>query len=154
MAPRSHAATPDAPREDIVTRPDPPLHVVPGPDDARAATPGDAEVRAPGRVLRVATTVRGVLDELRGTEPDEDVRRRLVHLHDRTMDQLGDLLGPDLVAELDSLALADPDAVSAGELRVVLAELVGWLEGLFHGMSADLVDDERADAPTGSGPYL
>lgn len=139
------------------------LHVLPGAAQPDASTsPGraeeDASVRDPARTLRVATTVRGVLDELRGTEPTDAVRQRLVDLHDRTLTQLRGLVGPALVTELDTIALEDAGAVDASELRVVLAELVGWLEGLFHGLSADLVPQDDGgpgpDGPARGGHYL
>ncbi|MBW3621739.1 MAG: bacterial proteasome activator family protein [Actinobacteria bacterium] len=120
-----------------------------------AAPDADAAVRDPARALRVATTVRGVLDELRGSEPGEAVRDRLASLHDRTLEQLEDLMSDELLAELREVALADTSGVSAPELRVVLAELVGWLEGLFHGLSSSLVDaDDDVEPPSRSGNYL
>lgn len=139
------------------------LHVLPGAGQPDASTTPegddrDASVHDPARTLRVATTVRGVLDELRGTDPTDAVRQRLVQLHDRTLGQLRELVGPALVTELDTIALEDPNAVDAAELRVVLAELVGWLEGLFHGLSADLVPQDDGgpgtDGPARGGHYL
>lgn len=129
---------------------------VDGPDAALAEPDPEAAVRDPARALRVATTVRGVLDELRGTEPGAAVRDRLAVLHDRTLDQLDGLVSPELFAELQELALDDTADVSAAELRVALAELVGWLEGLFHGLSSSLVDaeDTSAEPASRSGHYL
>lgn len=125
--------------------------------DGPAATPqADAAVRDPARALRVATTVRGVLDELRGTEPGEAVRDRLAGLHDRTLQQLAGLVSPELFEELEELTLDGTDGATAPELRVALAELVGWLEGLFHGLSSSLVDgdDGGTEPPSRSGHYL
>lgn len=140
-------------------RNEPRLHAVPNPGsgDPPDLSGGDADgaaVREPARALRLATTVRGVLDELRGTEPTEEVRQRLATLHDRTVEQLTELITDDLCAELEAVALNDADAVTAAELRVVLAELVGWLEGLFHGLSADLVDGIDNGTQPRSGQYL
>jgi hypothetical protein len=140
-----------------VSQPDDPvLRVVPPAEDRPTpATGADATVRDTGRALRLATTVRGVLDELRGSDPSEAVVARLAALHDRTVDQLRELVSDELDDELTTLALPDAQAVSAAELRIVLAELVGWLEGLFHGLSADLVvpgDDPRPDVR--GGHYL
>lgn len=141
-------------------RKEPRLHAVPNPSGGEPSPglPGsDADgeaVREPARALRLATTVRGVLDELRGTEPTEEVRQRLATLHDRTLEQLTELISDDLSAELEAVALSDADAVTAAELRVVLAELVGWLEGLFHGLSADLVDGIDNGTQPRSGQYL
>jgi hypothetical protein len=141
------------PRDD-----DPVLRVIAGDDgpDAAGDHAPDAAVQDPARALRIATTVRGVLDELRGTEPGDAVRDRLAALHDRTVEQLGELVSAELRGELGDLALTDAAAVSAAELRVALAEMVGWLEGLFHGISAALVDgDDGADEPPSrSGHYL
>lgn len=138
---------------------DPVLRIISGTAEADgpAATPeADPAVLDPGRALRVATTVRGVLDELRGTEPGDAVRDRLAALHDRTLEQLDGLVSPDLLEELHELSIADTSAVSAPELRVVLAEMVGWLEGLFHGLSNALVDGDGPDndPPSRSGHYL
>ncbi len=141
-------------------RDDPVLHVLPGAGQDEPGTDpatADAAVRDPARALRVATTVRGVLDEIRGTEPCDPVRDRLAKLHDRTVAQLHGMVSDDLAAELDELALADAGSVAAPELRVVLAEIVGWLEGLFHGISADLVtgdDGDESSHETRAGHYL
>lgn len=143
---------------------DPVLRIISGADGTREASAdmapdapdADATVRDPARALRVATTVRGALDELRGTEPGAAVRDRLAALHDRTLDQLDGLVSPELLTELRDLAVDDTSDVSAAELRVVLAEIVGWLEGLFHGLSSSLVDgdDAAAEPPARSGHYL
>lgn len=139
---------------------DPVLRIISGSedhglDDVPGGTPeANPSVRDPARALRVATTVRGVLDELRGTEPGEAVRDRLAGLHDRTLEQLSGLVSPELFEELTELAVDDPGALSAPELRVALAEMVGWLEGLFHGLSNSLVDDDQDDGPDRSGHYL
>lgn len=138
---------------------DPVLRVIASADDVDDVDHvGESAVHDPGRALRLATTVRGVLDELRGTEPGDAVRDRLARLHDRTVAQVGELVSDELRAELGELALTDARAVSAPELRVVLAEMVGWLEGVFHGISAELVDGEDApevpEPPSRSGHYL
>lgn len=147
--------------EASVTRDDDPVLRIISNDDTSGtasalAAEDDAAVRDPARVLRVATTVRGVLDELRGTDPGDAVRDRLAALHDRTLDQLDELVSPELLAELRELSLPDTTDVSAPELRMVLAEMVGWLEGLFHGLSSSLVDADGPDTdpPGRSGHYL
>lgn len=158
MAVRS--TTSAVPHEASVTRDDDPVLRIISNDDpsgtGAVAPEADAAVRDPARALRVATTVRGVLDELRGTEPGDAVRDRLAALHDRTLDQLDELVSPELLEELRALSLPDTADVSAPELRMVLAEMVGWLEGLFHGLSSSLVDADGPDPdpPSRSGHYL
>lgn len=125
------------------------LHVLP-PVDADERT----SVSDPARALRAATAVRGVLEEVRGVELDDRVRDRLASLLDRTREEMSSLVTTDLARQLEGLDLPDAETASTSELRLALAELLGWLEGLFHGVSADLVATE-AELPTDrSGHYL
>ena len=112
-------------------------------DDRRALLPG-AFIGQPAKVMRIGTMVKQLLEEVRSAPLDEAARGRLADVHDRTVRELEDGLSPDLVAELRrlSLPLAGPDddgAPSESELRVAQAQLVGWLEGLFHGLQTALV---------------
>lgn len=122
------------------------LQLVPG--GARAS------VSDPARALRAATAVRAVLEELRGVEVDDGVRARLADLLRTTRGDLAALVSDDLSGEVEALGVDDPDAATAGELRLALARLLGWTEGLFHGVSADLVDTADELGPGRNGHYL
>ena len=83
--------------------------------------------------------VRTMLDEVRRAPLDDAGRRRLAEIHERSLDALEDVLSPDLKTELEEVVLPlTSDAPSESELRLAQAQLVGWLEGLFHGIQATL----------------
>ena len=106
---------------------------------------GDA-VTEPAKVMRIGSMVKQLLEEVRGTELDEASRERLAEVYERSIVELSDALSPDLQEELKSLALPfDDESVPSGaELRVAKAQLVGWLEGLFHGIQATLMVQQVA----------
>jgi Protein of unknown function (DUF2587) len=108
--------------------------------------PEDRElIQEPAKVLRIATMVEGLLDEVRGATLDEASRSRLKEIYDDSRRDLMDLLSPDLARELDRMALPfDTAAPSQAELRVAQAQLVGWLEGLFHGIQAAVFAQQLA----------
>ena len=85
--------------------------------------------------------VKQLLDEVRHAPLDQASRERLAEIYERSVAELSEALSPDLQEELRSLALPfDDDSVPTdGELRIAQAQLVGWLEGLFHGIQATLV---------------
>jgi hypothetical protein len=95
-------------------------------------------VEQPGKLLRIASMVRELLDEVRQSGLDEAGRRRLREIYDRSLAELKEVLSEDLQRELDSLAPVFEDTPSEAEIRVAQAQLVGWLEGLFHGIQAAL----------------
>lgn len=111
------------------------------PDDA----PKDAVIE-PGKVLRIGSMVKLLLEEVRSTPLDEASRERLAEVYERSVVEVGEALSPDLRQELQALALPfDQDSIpSESELRVAKAQLVGWLEGLFHGIQATLVAQQFA----------
>jgi len=83
--------------------------------------------------------VKQLLEEVRGAELDQGSRERLAEIYERSIVELTDALSPDLQQELTMLALPFSDGIpSEGELRIAQAQLVGWLEGLFHGIQAAL----------------
>ncbi len=89
--------------------------------------------------------VKQLLDEARQAPLDEASRSRLKEIYEQSIRELADGLSPDLVAELDRLSIPfDSDTPSEAELRVAQAQLVGWLEGLFHGIQATLVAQQVA----------
>jgi hypothetical protein len=101
----------------------------------------DAEgefVEQPGKLLRIASMVRELLEEVRQSALDEAGRRRLQQVYERSLAELKEVLSEDLQRELDALATPFEDTPSEAEIRVAQAQLVGWLEGLFHGIQAAL----------------
>jgi hypothetical protein len=102
-------------------------------------------VNEPARVLRIGSMVKQLLDEVRSAPLDEKSRVRLREIYEQSIHELSEGLSPDLVAELDRMALPfDSDAPSEAELRIAQAQLVGWLEGLFQGIQASLMSQQMA----------
>ncbi|KGN41757.1 hypothetical protein N801_06275 [Knoellia aerolata DSM 18566] len=114
-------------------------------DDGRQAqNPADL-VEQPAKVMRIGSMIKQLLEEVRNAPLDEKGRVRLADVHERSIAELKDGLAPELVAELDRIALPfSDDAPSDAELRVAQAQLVGWLEGLFHGIQTALVAQQMA----------
>lgn len=90
--------------------------------------------------------VRQLLEEVRSTPLDEPSRERLAEIYERSIVEISEALSPDLAEELHVLALPfkDGEIPTEGELRVAKAQLVGWLEGLFHGIQATLFAQQIA----------
>jgi hypothetical protein len=111
---------------------------------------GDAEptesVESPGKVLRIGSMIKQLLEEVRGAELDEPSRERLKEIYETSVHELSAALSPDLREELARLAhpFDSPGVPSEAELRVAKAQLVGWLEGLFHGIQATLFAQQMA----------
>lgn len=95
-------------------------------------------VEQPGKLLRIASMIRELLEEVRQSSLDEAGRRRLQEIYDRSLGELKDVLSEDLRKELAALAIPFDETPSESEIRVAQAQLVGWLEGLFHGIQAAL----------------
>lgn len=95
-------------------------------------------VEQPGKLLRIASMIRELLEEVRQSSLDEGGRRRLQEIYDRSLAELKDVLSDDLQRELEALAVPFESTPSESEIRVAQAQLVGWLEGLFHGIQAAL----------------
>jgi hypothetical protein len=120
-----------------------------GGGDASGAAPEAASPREsvsePAKVLRIGSMVKTLLDEVRQAPLDEKSRTRLREIYEQSIHDLSEGLSPDLVAELDRMALPfDDEAPSESELRIAQAQLVGWLEGLFHGIQATLMSQQMA----------
>ncbi len=116
-------------------------------DAAEAEVEADAEyVSEPAKVMRVGSMIKQLLEEVRQTELDEPSRERLKTIYDTSITELGSALSPDLRNELSRLAFpfADEGVPTEIELRVAQAQLVGWLEGLFHGIQATLFAQQLA----------
>ncbi|NED98432.1 bacterial proteasome activator family protein [Phytoactinopolyspora alkaliphila] len=102
-------------------------------------------VEQPAKVMRIGSMIKQLLDEVKAAPLDEASRRRLGDIHRKSLDELEDGLAPELVAELERLALPfGDDTPSESELRVAQAQLVGWLEGLFHGIQTTLFAQQMA----------
>jgi len=116
-------------------------------DDAPA---GEGEERTaidePAKVMRIGTMIKRLLDEVRESPLDEAARARLASIHERSLHELEDGLSPDLIDELHRITLpfTDDQTPSDAELRIAQAQLVGWLEGLFHGIQTALVAQQIA----------
>lgn len=111
-------------------------------DEATAATDS---VERPAKVLRIGSMIKQLLDEVRQAPLDSASRLRMKDIYETSVHELADGLSPDLAAELDRLALPfETDIPSDAELRVAQAQLVGWLEGLFHGIQATLFAQQMA----------
>lgn len=106
---------------------------------------GDQEaVTQPAKLLRIATMVRELLEDTRQASLDEPGRIRLRQIYERAIGELQDVLSPDLQEELSSLAPPMQGVPTDAEIRVAQAQLVGWLEGLFHGIQAALFAQQMA----------
>ena len=102
-------------------------------------------VEQPAKVMRIGSMVKQLLDEVRNAPLDEKSRTRLKEIHEQSVRELASALSPDLAAELDRMVLPfDGSVPSEAELRIAQAQLVGWLEGLFHGIQASLMAQQMA----------
>ncbi|HLI16548.1 MAG TPA: bacterial proteasome activator family protein [Acidimicrobiales bacterium] len=147
--------------------------VQPGVEERRTDAPGeDAErreesveaVEQPAKVMRIGSMIKQLLEEVRQAPLDTASRQRLKEIYEHSVHELAQGLSPDLVAELDRLALPfSSDEPSDSELRIAQAQLVGWLEGLFHGIQAalfaqqvaaqsQLAEMRRASLPAAAAP--
>jgi hypothetical protein len=107
----------------------------PGPD---AADDGE-QVTRPTKLIRIASMVRQMLDEVRRAPLDDAGRRRLREIHEKSVHELEGVLSPELQQELAEVVLPfQSETPTDAELRLAQAQLVGWLEGLFHGIQATL----------------
>lgn len=102
-------------------------------------------VSEPGRVMRIGSMIKQLLEEVREADLDAAGRARLQEIYDQSVTELAGSLSDDLADELSRLASPfGGEPASAGELRVAQAQLVGWLEGLFHGIQATLFAQQAA----------
>lgn len=102
-------------------------------------------VEQPAKVMRIGSMIKSLLEEVRNAPLDDAGRAHLAQIHARSIAELKDGLAPELVNELDRIALPFTDTnPSDAELRIAQAQLVGWLEGLFHGIQTALVAQQMA----------
>lgn len=126
-----------------------PIDVVPVPDGSgEEPTEGSVAdlVEQPAKVMRIGSMVKQLLEEVRTAPLDEASRTRLRDIHRRSIAELEQGLAPELVEELERLSLpfTDDRVPSDSELRIAQAQLVGWLEGLFHGIQTALFAQQMA----------
>jgi hypothetical protein len=128
-----------------------------------AGEPATNSVDEPAKVMRVGTMIRQLLDVVRQTPLDEPSRERLREISETSIKESAESVSPDLREELDRHALPFGEGTpSDAELRIAQAQLVGWLEGLFHGIQATLfaqqmaarnqLEDMRRQLPQGQQP--
>jgi uncharacterized protein YjeT (DUF2065 family) len=98
----------------------------------------EALVEQPDKLIRIASMLRGLIDEVQRSALDEKSRARLANIYRSSVDELGDVLSEELREELAVLIPPLEEPVSESEVRVAQAQLLGWLEGLFHGIQAAL----------------
>ena len=113
--------------------------VIDVPQIAPEDVPDGESVARPTKLIRIASMVRALLDEARRAPLDDAGRRALKEIHERSIRELEEILSDDLRSELEEVSLPfSSDTPSESELRIAQAQLVGWLEGLFHGIQATL----------------
>ena len=115
-------------------------------ENASRERPVTEMVEQPAKVMRIGNMIRQLLEEVRAAPLDEKSRARLKEIHQSSIKELEDGLAPELVDELERLSLpfAEHDVPSEAELRIAQAQLVGWLEGLFHGIQTTLFAQQMA----------
>jgi hypothetical protein len=124
-------------------------------------SPSQESVEQPAKVMRIGSMIKQLLDEVRAAPLDERSRDRLKAIFETSVHELRDSLSPDLQQELTRLTppFHEDGTPSDAELRIAQAQLVGWLEGLFHGIQATLfaqqmqarqqLEDMRRQLPQG-----
>jgi hypothetical protein len=127
------------------------IEIISGPDAVQAQDDEDQRsitdlVEQPAKVMRIGTMIKQLLEEVRAAPLDDASRSRLRKIHATSIRELEDGLAPELREELERLALpfSDDKVPSDAELRIAQAQLVGWLEGLFHGIQTALFAQQMA----------
>jgi hypothetical protein len=130
---------------EVISGVDPPLMAAARDDDSDDRSLTDL-VEQPAKVMRIGTMIKQLLEEVRAAPLDEASRNRLRAIHATSIRELEEGLAPELREELDRLTLpfSEDTAPSDGELRIAQAQLVGWLEGLFHGIQTALFAQQMA----------
>ena len=126
------------------------IEIITGPD-AQGASDDDQRsvtdlVEQPAKVMRIGTMIKQLLEEVRTAPLDDASRSRLREIHATSIRELEEGLAPELREELQRLALpfSEDSIPSDAELRIAQAQLVGWLEGLFHGIQTALFAQQMA----------
>src|ERR1700745_24164 len=116
------------------------------PQDESAERPVTEMVEQPAKVMRIGSMIRQLLEEVRAAPLEQKSTGRRQEIHAGSIKELEDGLAPELVDELERLSLpfTDEGTPSESELRIAQAQLVGWLEGLFHGIQTTLFAQQMA----------
>ncbi|SFQ44048.1 Protein of unknown function [Amycolatopsis arida] len=119
--------------------------IAPGEEGEQKESVGDL-VEEPAKVMRIGTMIKQLLEEVRAAPLDDASRNRLREIHATSIKELEQALAPELQDELERLVapLAGDETPSDAELRIAQAQLVGWLEGLFHGIQTALFAQQMA----------
>ncbi|GAB2777807.1 bacterial proteasome activator family protein [Streptomyces sp. NPDC054796] len=114
--------------------------------DEQAEVPVTEMVEQPAKVMRIGSMIKQLLEEVKSAPLDEASRVRLKEIHTSSIKELEDGLAPELIEELERLSLpfTDGSVPTDAELRIAQAQLVGWLEGLFHGIQTALFAQQMA----------
>ncbi|WUW58664.1 bacterial proteasome activator family protein [Streptomyces sp. NBC_01456] len=114
--------------------------------DEPRETPVTDMVEQPAKVMRIGSMIKQLLEEVKAAPLDEASRVRLKEIHSSSVKELEDGLAPELVEELERLSLpfTHESVPTEAELRIAQAQLVGWLEGLFHGIQTALFAQQMA----------
>lgn len=134
----------------VVVGPDgAPMDAQAGPDDEGAVDDAASltdMVEQPAKVMRIGTMIKQLLDEVRAAPLDEASRTRLREIYESSINELSSGLAPELRDELHRLSLpfSEDSVPTDAELRIAQAQLVGWLEGLFHGIQTALFAQQMA----------
>jgi hypothetical protein len=119
----------------------------PGGSDDKESEPSVTDmVEQPAKVMRIGSMIKQLLEEVRAAPLDEKSRARLKEIHKSSIEELEKGLAPELIDELERLSLpfTEEDLPTDSELRIAQAQLVGWLEGLFHGIQTALFAQQMA----------
>ncbi|MEI7887145.1 MAG: proteasome activator [Actinomycetes bacterium] len=105
-----------------------------------------SDIESPGKIIRIGAMIKQLLEEVRNTSLDDASREQLGRIYESSIVELKTALSPELGQELDSLSFnfSGEEPPTEGEVRLAQAQLVGWLEGLFHGIQATLVAQQMA----------
>jgi hypothetical protein len=103
-------------------------------------------VTEPTKIIRIASMTRALLEEARAAGLDEGGRKKLTEIHDKSLAELREVLADDLLEEFNQVfvPVRSEETPSESVLRIVQAQLIGWLEGLFHGIQASLASQQMA----------
>ena len=117
----------------------------PVPADGASPEEPPAGAGLPTKLIRIASMTRAMLEEVRHAPLDEKGKARLAAVHTRSLDELREMLPPDLLEEFNEIMVPlHAEEPSEAELRIAQAQLIGWLEGLFHGIQASLFSQQMA----------
>ena len=137
---------------DSVEPPDGPHSVLPGaangssPTEEPSGEEDPPDINSPAKIIRIGAMFKQLLEEVRTTSLDEASRGQLRDIYERSLEQLKSALSPELAGELEELSFDFPagSVPTEGELRMAQSQLVGWLEGLFHGIQAALMAQQMS----------